>query len=208
MATVSNLVPNAVYHVRLVATNNAGTTTGPDQAFTTPRAAAPRAPVLGKTENLRPVRGLVLILRHGTLIPLTQARQFPSGTEIDTRHGTVELVAATGKKIKKYTAKFSGAVFKTAQTRFGHNKGLTTLRLIDGRFGVPSYAVCKAGRRRVQPAKYRRRAGAIPAGAGPAAGSFSCSTQADTEAFAPEDATPPPPSAGPNGSPPTVATAR
>ena len=153
MATVSNLVPNAVYHVRLVATNNAGTTTGPDQAFTTPRAAAPRAPVLGKTENLRPVRGLVLILRHGTLIPLTQARQFPSGTEIDTRHGTVELVAATGKKVKKYTAKFSGAVFKTAQTRFGHNKGLTTLRLIDGRFGVPSYAVCNAGRRRASAGK-------------------------------------------------------
>ena len=149
MATVSNLVPNAVYHVRLVATNNAGTTTGADQAFNTPRAPAPRAPVLGKTENLRPVGGLVLILRHGTLIPLTQARQFPSGSEIDALHGTVELVTATGTKTRKNSAKFGGAVFKTAQTRFGHNKGLTTLRLIDGRDGVPSYAVCKAGRRRV-----------------------------------------------------------
>jgi hypothetical protein len=142
--TVAGLVPNAVYHVRLVATNSAGTTTGPDQTFATPQARAPGAPVIGKTENLRPVRGLVLIRRHGELIPLTQARQLPSGTVINALQGTLDLVSATGRKHKSYRGTFGGAVFKTTQHRFGPDRGLTTLRLIDGRFGAPAFSICKA----------------------------------------------------------------
>ena len=51
-ASVSGLVPNALYHVRLVATNAAGMTDGPDMTFTTQRAPAPGAPGLGKTFNV------------------------------------------------------------------------------------------------------------------------------------------------------------
>ena len=40
-ASVSGLVPNALYHVRLVATNSAGTTFGPDVTFTTAKLPAP-----------------------------------------------------------------------------------------------------------------------------------------------------------------------
>ncbi len=40
-APLTGLVPNAVYHVRLVATNSAGTTPGPDVTFTTGHAPAP-----------------------------------------------------------------------------------------------------------------------------------------------------------------------
>ena len=40
-ASVSGLVPNALYHVRLVATNSAGTTFGPDITFTTRKSPAP-----------------------------------------------------------------------------------------------------------------------------------------------------------------------
>ena len=42
-AAVTGLVPNALYHIRLVATNATGTTLGPDQTFTTP-ADPPRRP--------------------------------------------------------------------------------------------------------------------------------------------------------------------
>jgi hypothetical protein len=35
-ASASGLVPNALYHVRLVASNSTGTTFGPDQTFRTP----------------------------------------------------------------------------------------------------------------------------------------------------------------------------
>ncbi len=42
--SVSNLVPNALYHVQLVATNSAGTTTSNDQTFKTPAAPPRRRP--------------------------------------------------------------------------------------------------------------------------------------------------------------------
>ena len=38
-ANLTNLIAGGVYHVRMVATNSAGTTNGPDQTFTTPKAA-------------------------------------------------------------------------------------------------------------------------------------------------------------------------
>ena len=40
-ASVTGLVPNATYHVRLVASNSAGTTFGPDVVFTTLKTAPP-----------------------------------------------------------------------------------------------------------------------------------------------------------------------
>ena len=55
--------PNALYHVRLVATNSAGTTVGPDQTFTTAASpSAPPPPVLGKAVNVAPVSGHVFIM--------------------------------------------------------------------------------------------------------------------------------------------------
>ena len=56
--TVTGLVPNALYHVRLVATNSSGTTFGQDVTFTTAAAPAPGAPTLGETFNIQPVSGL------------------------------------------------------------------------------------------------------------------------------------------------------
>lgn len=155
-AIAQNLVPNAIYHARLVATNSAGTTFGPDITFTTKHAAAPGAPTLGRTFNLAPVSGLVLIKVHGVLIPLTQLRQFPKNTVIDALKGTLKLItaagghlasdaAAKGKKGKKGNTKtqsgtFGGAVFKVAQA----HSGLATLSLVENAFkGAPSFAKCK-----------------------------------------------------------------
>ncbi len=161
---VSGLVPNALYHVRLVATNSAGTTDGPDQKFTTAPSPPPPPPILGATQNAVPVSGFVLVkLPHtgyaaddldseGTalakgqgFIPLTQARQLPSGTQIDARHGTLNLTSATATRThgKLQTVTVSGAIFGISQSPTGLTKGLTTLALLEGDFpGAPSYASC------------------------------------------------------------------
>jgi len=161
-ASVSGLVPNALYHVRLVATNSAGTTIGPDVTFTTLRTAPPPNPTLGKTFNIAPVSGVVLILLHGELVPLTELQQIPKNTLIDALHGTLSLTitvpsgpagahdaATKGKKPKSKVntqkGTFSGAIFKITQATGGANKGLATLTLVEGAFsGAPTYATCKA----------------------------------------------------------------
>ncbi len=158
-ASVSGLVPNALYHVRLVATNAAGTTFGPDVTFTTAKAPAPGSPTLGKSFNISLVSGLVLVKVNGHFIPLTELTQIPKNTVIDALHGTLTLTsaaggpapahdaAAKGKKHKTPTQKgtFSGAIFKLSQATRGAGKGLVTLAIVENAFsGAPSYSSCKA----------------------------------------------------------------
>jgi hypothetical protein len=155
-ATVTGLVPNALYHVHLVASNKNGQTAGPDVTFKTKAAPAPGAPVLGRTFNISPVSGLVLVKVHGVFVPLTQLRQFPKNTVIDALKGTLRLITAAGGhpaadiaakgkkgkkgKVKTQTGTFGGAIFKVSQA---HN-GLATLSLVENAFkGAPSFAKCK-----------------------------------------------------------------
>jgi hypothetical protein len=141
---VSGLLPNALYHVRLVAINSDGTTLGPDVTFTTEAAPAPSAPTLGKTFNVAPVSGFVLIKIHGKFVPLTGLDQIPSGSQIDARHGSLELITSNGTKSKTQHGTFGGAIFKLTQERSGPDKGLVTLSLAEGAFrGAPSYALCR-----------------------------------------------------------------
>ena len=149
---VTGLVPNALYHVRLVATNSAGTTFGQDVTFTTAAAPAPSAPTLGKTFNIQPVSGLVLIFINGHLVPLTQLTQIPAGVAIDTLHGTLKLTTASGSgggahdaAAKTQTGEFSGAVFRLSQQTRGAGKGLVTVMLALSAFkSAPSQAICKS----------------------------------------------------------------
>jgi hypothetical protein len=159
-ASVTGLVPNALYHVRLVATNSAGTTVGPDITFTTLKTPPPGSPALGKTFNIAPVSGVVLILLHGQLVPLTEGQQIPKNTLIDALHGTLTLTTALPggpggahdaaakrktPKPKTQSGTFGGAIFKISQATRGANKGLATLTLVEGAFqGAPSFATCKA----------------------------------------------------------------
>ena len=150
--TVTGLVPNALYHVRLVATNSAGTTFGQDVTFTTAMAPNPGPPTLGQTFNIEPISGLVLVFIHGHLVPLTQLTQIPSGVPIDTLHGTLKLITATGgggpahdAASKTQTGEFSGAVFRLSQQTRGAGKGLVTLMLALSAFkGAPSQSICKS----------------------------------------------------------------
>ena len=161
-ATVTGLVPNALYHLRLVATNGVGTTFGPDITFMTAKGPAPGSPTLGKTFNISLVSGVVLVKVNGHFIPLTELTQIPKNTVIDALHGTLTLTsaagspapahdaAAKGKKHKTPTQKgtFSGAIFKLSQATGGAGKGLVTLAIVENAFsGAPTYATCtkKAG---------------------------------------------------------------
>ena len=161
---VSGLVPNALYHVRMAASNSAGTTVGPDQTFTTPASASPPPPVLGKAVDVAPVSGVVFIKpppgkalagdvvadaaqasKGQGFVPLTEARQIPSGSQIDALQGSLKLVTATGQVGKTQNGTFGGAIFTLTQDRTGITKGLTNLKLQEGAFqGAPSYATCQA----------------------------------------------------------------
>src|SRR5205807_3417897 len=81
-------------------------------------------------------------------IPLTEARQLPTGTQIDARLGTLQLTAAAATKHGKLQpGTFGGGLFGFAQDRRGATKGRTTLSLLEGAFpGAPTYAACKAGK--------------------------------------------------------------
>jgi len=164
-ANASGLAANALYHVRLVAMNGVGTTIGPEQTFTTATDPAPPPPVLGKAVDVTPVSGVVFIkLPSGTglgtagdgvqaaalakgqgFVPLTEARQIPTGSEVDALHGTLKMVTATGRVGKTQDATLTGGVFKFSQSRTKITKGLTNLTLVESAFtGAPSYGLCKA----------------------------------------------------------------
>jgi hypothetical protein len=157
-APVSGLVPNVIYHFRLVAVNAAGTTLGADTTFTTKLAAPPGQPTLGQSFNVAPVSGVVLVKINGSFVPLTQLRQIPQNVQINALRGTLRLITATSgpsgahdaaakgkkRKVKTQSGTFGGAIFKLRQAKRGSAKGLVTLTLVENAFpGAPSYATCK-----------------------------------------------------------------
>lgn len=159
-ATVTGLTPGALYDVRLVATNNGGTSQSPNGSFNAAPSPPPPPPVLGQTENLEPVSGVIFIklpqrdapdelvsaaLSKGSgFVPLFDARQLPSGTQVDARRGTLMLATAPATGYgKPQLATLSGAIFTLTQGRHGLTKGLTTISLVEGDYpGLPSYASC------------------------------------------------------------------
>jgi hypothetical protein len=114
-------------------------------------------PVIGKAVDVSLVSGTVFVrLPHGGgggaggstgpgFVPLSEARQFPVGSQVDARHGTIRLVAASARAGKTQIGTFGGAVFGVSQSANGPQKGLTTVSLLEGAFsGAPSYAKCRA----------------------------------------------------------------
>jgi hypothetical protein len=156
---VSNLVPNAIYHARLVATNKKGTSYGPDAQFKTEPLPRPGAPVLGTSVNIAPVSGLVLISLQGQVVPLTQSRQVPANTEVDAIQGKLRVIAAkppasshgtrhaqTDRRHRhaRQRGTFGGAVFRLSQTVGGPSNALVALTLLEGVFkDAPTFGGCK-----------------------------------------------------------------
>jgi hypothetical protein len=101
-------------------------------------------PMLGKTANVEPVSGTVLVkLPQGAsarrwklgpaqangFIPLTEAKQLPLGSTLDTVNGRVVLqtAAAKGNSPKTQDGEFYSGVFTFGQTR--GNKPITDLKM-------------------------------------------------------------------------------
>ena len=116
-------------------------------------------PVLGQSFNFSPVSGTIYVklpsggaadghaaaLTKGTgFVQLTQPRQLPAGTQVDSRAGTIRLGAANvGPGGRTQAVTLGGAIFTDNQVRRGLHKGLTTMALIEGDFaGAPSYSQC------------------------------------------------------------------
>jgi hypothetical protein len=124
---------------------------------------APPPPVIGKSFNAAPVSGEVFIKLPGGpasdrasdttgpgFIPLTEARQLPTGTKVDARRGKMRLIAALPQKHKTENGIFGSALFGVTQPGRGADKGVATLALLEGLFpGAPSYANCHGTSHRV-----------------------------------------------------------
>jgi hypothetical protein len=145
-ATASTVLASSPgdYRCEETASNHAGSTTQ-TSAPVTVAASKPPPPLLGRLVNAKPVSGKVFVVINGRLVPITGTTQIRSGAELDALHGTVSLTSATGHGKATQTGTFGGAVFKVTQARAGANRGLTTLKLVEGAFkGGPTYATCKA----------------------------------------------------------------
>jgi hypothetical protein len=87
--------------------------------------AAIDPPELGKTVNVRPVKGQVFVGGEH----LTDPRQIPVGTVIDTRNGAVRLTSARDDSGATQSGRFSQGRFRARQA----DDGLTVLRLTGSR---------------------------------------------------------------------------
>jgi hypothetical protein len=149
-AAVDGLVPNTVYHFRLLATRDGGAKTdqGDDRSFTTtttaaaaasptpgvvsptglPLSTAPATPVQGGWMVVAPLAGTVKVKPPGATdyAMLAAGGSVPVGTLVDTRHGTVMLTSKLHDGSKQSGA-FHGALFQVHQASTG--SGMTDLVL-------------------------------------------------------------------------------
>ncbi len=130
MATVEGLAPGTTYHFRLVATNDAGTTEGPDRAFETP-APPPAEPAVDESpapEKIEPEFGKSVVVEpegevrvktpKGEWESLPSGAELPLGAMLDTRRGQVAL-SSMGCHGGTQTGTFGGGIFAVRQPRSG-----------------------------------------------------------------------------------------
>jgi len=100
----------------------------------------PAAPVLGERVNVEEVSGTVLVgVRGGgsaraaqkgvDFVPLSDARQIPVGSFLDTKRGTVRLTSAADDQGATQSGTFVKGLFQVLQARSGRDRGVTELRL-------------------------------------------------------------------------------
>jgi virginiamycin B lyase len=128
-AAVQGLAPGTNYHFRLVASNDAGTTEGPDRTFATAMPAEPAAgepapeepkaePDFGKTVVVEPEGTVRVKNAEGEWQALRSDAELPVGATIDTRRGQVAL-SSRGCRGGVQTGRFGGGIFAVRQPRSG-----------------------------------------------------------------------------------------
>jgi streptogramin lyase len=166
-AAVDGLQPGAEYHYRLVASNDAGTTEGPDRTFKTdaPPAGASDDPVVAppapespapdpefaKTVVVEPEGSVRVKAPNGTWETMDPMAEMPVGATFDTRRGVVKVTTA-GCRGNRQTGRFGGGMFTLRQPRKAC--GRVDVYLRGGRFaGCP------------RPGAHRRARGGLVASA-------------------------------------------
>ena len=106
-------------------------------------------PVQGTIVNVDQLAGTVLVGLRGaaaraagahssqkgiTFVPLTEARQVPVGSFLDTRRGKVRLQSARNRRGTRQQGDFSAGLFQVLQSRKASARGLTTLALKGSHF--------------------------------------------------------------------------
>ncbi len=97
-------------------------------------ATAARASLPSETlAGALPSQAFTALTKGRSFIPLTEARQIPLGSTLDTTSGVVRITTATtaSPKGKVQSGDFGTGIFKLLQTR--KQKGLTELNIIDNR---------------------------------------------------------------------------
>jgi hypothetical protein len=155
------------YLVVLVVTDpHGGERSDANDATVTACFCATRPPVLGRTVDIGPVSGVVLVklpavagrahtaaVKGTGFVPLTEAREIPIGSELDTRRGKMVVMAATTTAGRLSGGEFAGGIFALLQNR--RELGVTELRLRSGsallcaRAGKASTAAARPLSRRV-----------------------------------------------------------
>jgi hypothetical protein len=134
------------------ARNAAGIAGAPvTRSFRVANVTALAQPVLGKTVNVAPVSGVVLVRLRGQkkFTRLTAGKQVPVGSTVDATRGVVRLTSAGKTKGTTQAANFYQGIFVIAQSA---KTGVTDLSLTGG-----SFAACPSGRARRSAALGSRR---------------------------------------------------
>jgi hypothetical protein len=95
-----------------------------------------------------PLQGIESLGKGLHFIPLTEARQIPVGSALDTTAGEAAIVTATAAAGKTQAGEFGAGIFKLLQAR--KQKGLTELDIIDNH--SPSQACFTVGKRKARTA--------------------------------------------------------
>jgi Tol biopolymer transport system component len=125
-------------------------------------------PTLGVDVNVAPVSGTVLLGVRGaaarvsgsgrasqkgiTFVPLTEARQVPVGSFLDTRQGKVRMESAANATGKRQRGDFLSGLFQVRQSKRRSARGLTDLVLKGS-----SFRSCRASRGKSARAALSRR---------------------------------------------------
>jgi hypothetical protein len=156
-ASFSGLAPgDYVFTVR--ARDAAGNTTTSSRSFTvavpqpgptpTPTPTPSPTPVANQSVVVRPAGGTVLVRRKGTnrFVALDTTQGIPLGSEVDTRHGKVELSSVPKPGAKPQTALFYGGIFVVTQS-----KGITQLALSERLAPCPRGKAAAAAAKKKKP---------------------------------------------------------
>jgi hypothetical protein len=129
------------------------------QEFAEPEPPPP-PPDVGKTANVEPVSGTVLIRlpRATRFVRLTRAQQIPIGSVVDATHGVVKLTTASDARGTQQAARFYGGRFMIKQRRVA--APVTEIVLTGGRFDLCPKRARRGRRFRGAPAAIHVRAAA------------------------------------------------